>query len=164
MRRWRVAWAVLVAALVPLLVPSDLVRFGLVPDLAVLVTAYVALEAGPSPAAFVGVALGLAACPWTSEPLGQQAFVLGATGLATGIVRQAVFRDRASVQLALVAGAAFVARLAALAAAEGAHGLSAAVAPAAVSAGCTALAAPPAFALFRAARLLRPAWRRSARV
>jgi len=154
----------MLAALAPLIAPSAWLHGGGFPDIAVLVVMYVALEAGPAPAAWCGAALGFLMCPWTAEPLGQSAFLLGLAGFVTGTVRLSFNRDLAVVQLALVAVSAFAVRMAGAGLAPGTGGVLAAVPSALLSGAATAIVAPPVFGLLEWARLLKGRRRRAARV
>jgi hypothetical protein len=86
--------------------------------MAVIVVVFAALRTDAHHATLLGVLIGATAQVFTVEPFGQQAFLLGAAGYATGRLRGAVFRDRPVVQMALVALAVFVVRIADAAAAE----------------------------------------------
>ncbi len=179
MRNGRTLLVLLGAALLPLLAPASWLAAGAFPDARVLVVVYVALRAGPTPAAWCGALLGLLAAPWTTAPLGQESFLLGAAGFVAGAISQALYRDRASVQIALVAAAVVIVRLAGAAAAGAgagsANGSGGALSSAVVAAGSavpaalasalgTALAAPPVFGLLGAAGLFHPRSRRAAGV
>jgi rod shape-determining protein MreD len=154
----------LVAALLPLLAPAAWLRDGAFPHAGVLVVVYVALQAGPAPAAWCGVILGFLGCPWTAAPLGETSFLLGSAGFVTGAIRQAIYRDRAGVQIALVAAAVVFVRLTSEAFAGGSPAVLAAVPAALLSAVATALAAPPVFGLLGAVRVFRRRWRGTVRV
>ena len=164
MKRVRTLVVLAAAALLPLLAPAAWLRDGAFPDAAVLAVVYVALHAGPAPAAWCGVGIGLLASPWTAAPLGEASFLLGSAGFVTGAIRQAFYRDRASVQIALVAASTVGVRLSAEAFAAGAGGALHAVPAALLSAGATALAAPPVFGLLDAVRIFRRGRRRAAGV
>ena len=159
MNNGRTFLVLLLAALLPLLAPAAWLRAGAFPDAGVLVIVYVALHAGPAPAAWCGVAIGLLGCPWTAAPLGEQAFVLGSAGFVAGAIRQALYRDRASTQILLVAAAVVGARLAGAAIAGGAAGAADSILAALGTAAATALIAPPAFGLLDGAHLFRHRWR-----
>lgn len=164
MSRWRVLLVLLLAALLPLLAPAAWLRGGAFPHAGVLVVVYVALHGGPAPAAWCGALLGLLAAPWTAAPLGETSFLLGSVGFATGAIRQALYRDRASVQIGLVAAAVLVVRVASAGLAGGVTGAVHALPGAVLSAGASALVAPPVFGLLGAARLFRRGWRSAAGV
>lgn len=102
---------VLFAAWAPLLAPAAWVDHGAFPDVAVMVVVYAALTLGSERAAVFGVAIGLAASLFSPEPLGQQAFLLGATGLGLGRLRGTFFREHVLVQIAFVALAVLCVRL-----------------------------------------------------
>lgn len=155
MRSGRTLLVLAAAALVPLLAPAAWLRAGAFPDVALLVVVYVALEAGPAPAAWCGAGLGLLGCPWTAEPLCLQAFLLGTAGFLAGAIRQALFRDEALVQLALVASLTLAVRLVSALLAGGPGDALATVPAALLAALATALAAPPVFGLLGALRLFR---------
>jgi rod shape-determining protein MreD len=100
------------------------VDHGAFPDVAVIVVVYAALSIGSERAALLGVALGLVMSLFSPEPLGQQAFLLGATGYALGRLRGTFFRDRVLVQIGFVELAVLIVRFAGAAAAEFALGRS----------------------------------------
>lgn len=175
MRRGRTLLVLLAAALVPLLAPGAWLCEGAFPDVGMLVVVYVALHGGPAPAAWCGVALGLLASPWTVAPLGEQSFVLGLAGFTAGAIREALYRDRAAVQIGLVVALVLVVRLANAALVSAAAGSVAwdgasggggvlagalegtgdALPAALLSALATAVAAPPVFGVLDAVRLFR---------
>lgn len=159
MNRGRLFLALLAVALLPLLAPAAWLREGAFPDGGVLVVVYVALHAGPAPAAWCGVLAGLLACPWTAAPLGETSFLLGSAGFVSGAIRQGLYRDRASVQIGLVAASALGVRLAGELFAGGLGAAIEALPAAALSTGATALAAPPVFGLLDAVRVFRRGWR-----
>jgi len=163
-RRGRALLVLIVAALLPLIAPAAWLHHGGFPDVAVLVVVYVALESGAAPAAWCGAAMGFLACPWTDEPLGQHAFLLGCAGFAIGVVRQSFNRDLVSVQLALVAIAAMAVHVTSAGLAAGVVGALRAVPGGLLTAATTAIVSPPVFGLLDAARLFRRRRRGVARV
>jgi rod shape-determining protein MreD len=117
--KWtRAAALALVCALVPLLAPAAWLQHGAFPDVAAIAVVYCAIAVGSDQAALLGVAIGLAGAPFTPEPFGQQAFLLGALGWVAGRTRGAFHRDRVLVQVAFVAAGVIALRLGAAAATE----------------------------------------------
>ncbi len=158
--RWsRTVATAVTLALLPLLAPAAWLHGGAFPDLALLLVVFVAFAAGPEPATRVGIVIGLAATPWTIEPLGQAAFLLGATGFVIGSLRRTLELDRASVRVATVAVTALVLRSAGTLLAGGS--LLADARPILLAVAATAISAPPVMAALAGLRLVRgPArWR-----
>ena len=139
----------------------------IVGTMAVIAVVYVAFAGGSSPAALLGVALGLAGSPWTAEPLGQQAFLLGTLGWIAGRASRSLYRDRILTRMAVVGASVLVLRIATFTVTEislsrargvgGIHGFdtSAVLQASLLAALGSAVAAPMVFALLRSTRLLR---------
>lgn len=171
--KWgRAVAVVVVCVLLPLLAPAGWVHHGPFPDAAVIAVVYLAFTGGARPAALLGVAIGIAWAPWTADPLGQQAFLLGTLGWCVGRASRSFFRGRAVTQ-ALVVGVCVLAlrlvtagvtefalaRAAGLGGIHGFHGLVV-LRGALLAALASAVAAPPLFALLRSSHVLRPFERR----
>jgi rod shape-determining protein MreD len=160
MRGPRTLAVLLIVALLPLIAPGAWLHAGGFPNVALLVVMYLAFEAGPAPATWCGVLIGFLACPWTLEPLGQSSFLLGSLGFVTGSVRQSFNRELASVQLALVAAGAFALHVVGEGLVGGVGSAVRAVPTALITAGVTAVVAPPVFGLLDRVRLLKQQRRR----
>lgn len=184
LRRIGLVGVVLAAAWAPLLLPGGWARQGFVPDLCVLLVTYVALRGHRDRAACLGVALGLLAAPFSVEPPGVQAFLLGALGWTFGQADRALYRDRLVVQVGLAALGVPLVRLGGLAltgtllpndpvladfgVVDGAPtavlGWVPVLVASVVVGAATGFAAPAVFRLLRVSRVLEPASARPAGV
>jgi len=103
---------VALCATLPLFAPPAWAQHGAFPHVAAITVIYTAIVVGADAAVLIGVAIGLAGAPFTAEPLGQQAFLLGAAGWIAGKSRATFHRDRLSTQMVFVAVAVMGLRLA----------------------------------------------------
>jgi len=141
-----------------LLWPARWEERGLRPDFLLLAVLAAGLHGTALEGAAAGVAAGLLVAPLTAEPFGMDAALFGACGYAAGRARVYFRSDHPGVQGGLAAAAVLAvgtARLLRLEAGGADPASLALLRWLAASALATALAAPPAILLLRAARLLQ---------
>lgn len=154
-----VLFVVLLALVAPVSVPAAWIRTGLLPEVGVVATLYVASRGTAERAAWFGIAIGLLATPWTAEPMFLRATVLGGIGFVAGHAAAVVDRERVAITAGLAAVAALVLRgseeiaLGAGASSPATAGVAGAVLASVVT---TAIAAPLFFAAARRLHLLAP--------